>query len=628
MIGTGTRSVFLAHVQLVVVTVGVATPGLQFACGPHDPTPPTPNPQPLVEGQNPCPATVTPPLASFRAGSGPASPLGDGRSVGSLHGRARRTILDAVWEHRIGLECGLILPTIRQAAAEDVGEIAVLQDEGDLILAANSYDLKDVTLRFEPNAAGGYDVTRVGSASYRPLLGDQVLLGDDDSAALALPFEYPYYGRVHTGAFVNSDGNITFEEGDDASTLRDISRLLTGPPRVAPFLADLDPSAAGAVFAHTGADAVTVTWCAVPGFDSQTSLVTVQASLLPDGRVEMTFDRDITFGRVIVGLSPGRTATLEAVDLTDAGPAPGGAGAIGERFSARAEIDVVAAAAKFAASHPDAYDQLVVWTDRPGLLEDAFAYEIGVANDIRGIGLPVHDSSAALGTDELSSIVVMGWLGKYSEDKSKKVIGEGTTLGTLGHESGHRWLALLEFSDRDRERSSAILDGSGYHWNFFVDSDASVMGGNDIEELGGGRFETVAAVERYSALDQYVMGLRHDFEVPPFFHVESPMNVSPSGGHTGGPRVGVTFSGTRRDVLIEDIIEVMGPRVPSADDSPRVHRQAFIYVVGAGNTADPAEVARLDTIRRQWEGFFGEATEGRMRVETRLRAGGSAAMTP
>ena len=162
------------------------------------------------------------------------------------------------------------------------------------------------------------------------------------------------------------------------------------------------------MFAPASADAVTVTWCAVPGFDSQTNLVTVQASLLPDGHVEMTFDRDITFRRVIVGLSPVRTATLEAVDLTDTGPTPGGAGAIGERFSARAEIDLVAAAAKFAASYPDAYDQLVIWTDRPSLLEDAFAYEIGVANDIRGIGLPINDSSAALGTDELSSIVVMG----------------------------------------------------------------------------------------------------------------------------------------------------------------------------------------------------------------------------
>ena len=99
---------------------------------------------------------------------------------------------------------------------------------------------------------------------------------------------------------------------------------------------------------------------------------------------------------------------------------------------------MVAVASKFAASHPDAYDQLVIWTDRPVLFgDDGFAYAIGVANDIRGIGLPIHDDSADFGSETPSSVVVMGWLGKYSDDRSKKVIGEGTTLGTLAHESGH-----------------------------------------------------------------------------------------------------------------------------------------------------------------------------------------------
>ena len=545
---------------------------------------------------------------------------GGTRKTGSAHGHAPRTVIDAVWEHRIGLERGLVLPVHRRMATEDAGEIAVLQDEGDLVLAPNRYDLRDVTLRFEPNAGGGYDVARVGPATYRASLGAQVMLGDDDTAPLALPFDFPYYGQVHTGAFVNSDGNLTFEEGDDASTSRSISRLLTGPPRIAPFLADLDPSAGGAVFAGAGAGAVTVTWCAVPEFDSPASTATVQVSLLPNGHVEMTLARDIAISQAVVGLSPGRTDVFEAVDLSETGSLRGGSGAVGERFSQQSELDLVAVGTRFAASHPDAYDQLVIWLDRPVRADEVFAYEIGVANDVRGIGLPLYDRSADFGSERLESVVVMGWLGKYSDDRSLKVIGEGTTLGTLAHESGHRWLALLEFSDRDRERSTALLDGLGYHWSFFVDTDASVMGGNDIRELGGGRFETVAAVERYSALDQYVMGLRHVYEVPPFFYVESPLNVSPPGGHTGGPRVGVSFTGTRRDVLIEDVIEVEGPRVPGADESPRVHRQAFLYVVGAGRTADPDDVALLDRIRRQWGGFFEEATEGRMRVETRLRA--------
>ena len=98
--------------------------------------------------------------------------------------------------------------------------------------------------------------------------------------------------------------------------------------------------------------------------------------------------------------------------------------------------------------------------------------------------------------------------------------------------------------------------------------------------------------------------------------------------NTASPEIGVTFNGTRRDVLIQHIIEVEGPRVPNADRSPRLHRQAFIYVVGRGSTADPDDVAKLDAIRRQWEPWFSEATEGRMRVETRLNPGASASPTP
>ena len=618
MIRTRLLSRVIGRLPVVVLTVGVATPGIQFACGPGDSTPSEPS-QPRAGRQNPCPATPS------GAGVRTVALFGGGqRKTGPVHGHAPQTVVDAVWEHRIGLDRGLVQPVQRRAVTEDAGEIAVLQDEGDLVLAPNPYDLRDVTLRFEPNAGGGYDIARAGPATYRASLGGQVMLGDDDTAPLALPFEFPYYGQVHSGAFVNSDGNLTFEEGDDASTSRSISRLLTGPPRIAPFLADLDPSAGGAVFAGAGAGALTVTWCTVPEFDSPTSTATVQVSLLPNGHVEMTFGRDIAVSQAVVGLSPGRTDVFAPVDLSEAGSLRGGRGAVGERFSERSELDLVAVGTRFAASHPDAYDQLVIWLDRPVRADEVFAYEVGVANDVRGIGLPLYDRSAEFGSERLESVVVMGWLGKYSDDRSLKVIGEGTTLGTLAHESGHRWLALLEFSDRDRERSTALLDGLGYHWSFFVDSDASVMGGNDIRELGGGRFETVAAVERYSALDQYVMGLRHDYEVPPFFYVESPLDVSPAGGHTGGPRVGVSFSGTRRDVLIEDVIEVEGPRVPGADESPRIHRQAFLYVVGAGRTADPADVALLDRIRRQWRGFFEEATEGRMRVETRLRASLSA----
>jgi hypothetical protein len=40
--------------------------------------------------------------------------------------------------------------------------------------------------------------------------------------------------------------------------------------------------------------------------------------------------------------------------------------------------------------------------------------------------------------------------------------------------------------------------------------------------------------------------------------------------------------------------------------------------VSRGRTADPAEIAKLETIRRDFEGFFPLATGSRMSVETRL----------
>jgi hypothetical protein len=72
-------------------------------------------------------------------------------------------------------------------------------------------------------------------------------------------------------------------------------------------------------------------------------------------------------------------------------------------------------------------------------------------------------------------------------------------------------------------------------------------------------------------------------------------------------------------VLIQDIIAEQGNRVPSSGSSPRVHRQAFVFVVGAGRTMDSAHVDKVDRIRREWETFFREATDRRMRAETALR---------
>ncbi len=458
---------------------------------------------------------------------------------------------------------------------------------------------------------------------FRSDIGDRVTLGDDDSVAKTVPFTFTFFGRTESAAFVNSDGNITFGEADRASTDRNVARLLTGAPRIAPFLADLDPSVGGTVSVRAAADAFTVTWCGVHVFGSALQ-ATLQTSLLPDGSVEMKYADAPAFTAAdgVVGVSPGRTGTFLPVDLsaaTSGAGLAGGAGAVGERFAPQASLDLVSVARKFYATHPDAYDQLVIWTDAPLTTPQTFSFEVTVANEIAGIGIDRFDVSRDFGSaGRLRSVVQMDNVAKFPDDPAMKFLGENTTLSVVGQEVGHRWLAFLRFSDHNRQASDALLGRDKAHWSFFFNSDASVMEGNRIQDLGGGSFRTVAAVEKYSLLDQYAMGLVRDIDVPSFFYVESPLNVQPAATAESAPRVGVTFNGTRRDVLINHVVEVLGRRQPGADDSSKVHRQAFLFVVGRGRTADSSAVAKIDRIRRAWEGFFTTATDGRGRAETRL----------
>ena len=60
-----------------------------------------------------------------------------------------------------------------------------------------------------------------------------------------------------------------------------------------------------------------------------------------------------------------------------------------------------------------------------------------------------------------------------------------------------------------------------------MDSDASVMEGNDIEDLGGGAFRTAATVQRYSRLDQYAMGYVTESQVPGILLRRGPVERRP-----------------------------------------------------------------------------------------------------
>jgi len=595
------RAIAAIAATLIMMSCGGETTGT--------PSPQTPAPPPATGGGS-CSTPLTAAVTTVPTHEKPAST--DDRRM------RRGRVYEELWKHEAAAGGRRLAPaSIAPAStAEDIGQIAVVRDEGDLVVAANPYDLRSIAVAFARNGSGGYDVRR-SDRSFQSTVGEKIPLGDDDSARVTLPFTFPFYAGRYAEAFINSDGNVTFGTEEHASNDRNVARFLTGPPRIAPVFDDLDPSQAGGVFRRIDGDALLLTWCDVPEFDTPSNRVNVQVRLAADGAIDFVYGTTVGATTAVVGLSPGATGIFAPVDVSASasGAIAGGAGAVGERFSNTRDLDFVALTQKFYQTHGDDFDQLVVFTNTRTTRVGTFAFEFTVANEVTGIGLQTYDSSRDFGSrGRLRSVVDMDVLSRFPDDPRQRFLGENNTLSLMGQECGHRWLAFLDFKD-GAVNSSAMLGRDEAHWSFFFDSDASHMEGNDIEDVGNGVFRTVGAVSRYSALDQYAMGLRAESEVPPMFLVT---RVTSGQAAEDAPKIGVEIRGTRKDIRIADIVAANGARRPDAAGAQKVFRQAFIYLVSQTRESSD-ELAKIERIRAAWETFFSDSTDKRGTMISRLK---------
>jgi hypothetical protein len=378
---------------------------------------------------------------------------------------------------------------------------------------------------------------------------------------------------------------------------------------VAAFFADLDPGRGGTVRATLDAQRAVFTWSAVPGA-AQINRNTFQATLHASGVIDLVFGAEVQTREAIVGLTPGAAEDFPAVDLS-AGSSLASRGPLAERFSETEKLDLVSVVQRFLRGRPDVFQQVIVYTTRalnpvPGTL----AFEVNVRNDVQGIGLARNDDSRAWGSQgTLESVVFMDSVDPYLQLDGFEI---------LGHEVGHRWLTRVRFRDPAGGAGTDLLGRGGVHWSFFADTQASVLEGNRIVDRGGGRFETVDIARGYSPLDQYLMGLRSPGEVPPFFYVAAPDDFRPNRPYkaSSAPEAGVSFTGNRRDVRIEDVQAALGPRVPPS--SPPLFRQAFVLVADQEAPATDPRVAAVARIRARFEEYFVTATDGRGRLDTSL----------
>jgi uncharacterized protein (TIGR03437 family) len=538
-----------------------------------------------------------------------------------LHRQARRAAAKAATRQT----------TSAPAANRDIGDIAIIEDSNRVVGRRNPFNLDRRTLTFLPrdSAAARYRLETAADTfdsaaaeNGAPVAG----LGDDDSREFRLPFRFPFYGFTYDRVWLNSDGNLTFEGPDATITDRSLGRFLAGLPRIAALFTDLNPPASrSGITVLAASNRWVVTWRDIPLFSdvSAGQLQTFQIRIYPDGRIELAW-RGANSSDSVVGISPGRLRGEPAIIPLAAGSSLEFSGAIGERFSSINEIDVVAASQRFYETHDDAYDFLVFYNtvDIPAGT-GAVAFEVTVRNRAKGIGDPPVDAGADFGSPRrLQAVLNMGRLSDYPGDPNAPIPARlptgDTPLSLLAHEAGHLYGAYVSVRDPQNPQARPMLGRGGVHWSFAFNSEASFLEGNRIADQGAGvtpRFSTVAAVQQYAPLDQYLMGFRAPEEVPPTFVVLNPT----IGSSARPPQVGVSFNGQRRNVTVPEIVAVEGPRIPDSTVAQRNYRFAFVLIVPEGSAPPAEDLAKVDRFRSEFPAFFARNSDQRGTAETTLR---------
>ncbi len=526
------------------------------------------------------------------------------------------------------------LPAAAASTSRDYGDIAVIEDSDGVIARRNPFDLNQTTITFTPltPAAARYAVSRgaasfdTNAATHGTLLAG---LGDDDSREVPIPFAFPFFGASYRSVFINSDGNLSFGSGDANITDRSLGRMIAGQPRIAPLFTDLDPSAARAgngVKVLAEAARFVVTWAATPLWQSAGlgPEQTFQARLYPDGRIEFAYSAaGAGINDSVVGVAPGALkGATSLVSFTAANPGEFSA-AVVERFSSADAVDIATAAQKFYLTHDDAYDFLVIY-NAAGVPASptAVAYEVTARNHRTGYGDQVLDIGQEFGSPRrLQAVMNMGPLSQYPVDPGAHVAGRGPTADTpltiLGHEAGHLFLAFASIPDPADPHSTPMLGRDGVHWAFTFNSEASLVEGNRIQDNGAGaapRFTTVANVQGYSPLDQYLMGFRAPSEVPDTFVVlNSGQNPSRA------PQNGVSFNGDRLNVTVDAVMAAVGRRTPDYTVAQRRFRFAFLLITPSGTPPPAAQLAQVDGYRAAFEQTYPVFASNRAFADTSLK---------
>lgn len=293
---------------------------------------------------------------------------------------------------------------------------------------------------------------------------------------------------------------------------------------------------------------------------------------------------------------------------------------------------------EFYKTHPDIFDFMVVFTTYTPQMN--MQQGLPIQFTVKGInreGIAPYGPPSKWGSaGRLIGGTRMNHIDQYPDDPDAPISTNPfspfaglSTVELLAHEFSHYWLMAMDFKKEGMTENHTGLrgweDGANQHWNSFASSGPSVMYGSHIVDNRDGTFTQVFSLpRRYGPLDQYVMGLRAPEEVPPTLFLCEYADINQC--KEGNPAIPAPKSTPDKTisnmyghyVTIDDIIRAMGPRVPSAAESPKHWTVAFVIINQPGVDPFPNQIERLETLRVRFQEWFSWATDGRGSICTEL----------
>lgn len=269
---------------------------------------------------------------------------------------------------------------------------------------------------------------------------------------------------------------------------------------------------------------------------------------------------------------------------------------------------------KYALSDLDADAVAMFQSFYTDLIFYAGAYATGGNAQVDGIE-PVSPDSGT-GARRLPTLLHMNQL-TYGHNAATQ-----SASNVMMHELGHRWLyffSIKEGGTATRSLNPVSAHPAGYVHTpaaFPVTSDpeqASVMGGGFFSPQPEGTYRARALNVGYSWTDLYLMGLAAPEEVQPWFYLA---DTNPPLAKEYWPVDNAVVTGNRREVGVQQIVDVHGPRIPTAAHSDKRFKVLFVLVTEPGRTPTEAEIAKLEEWRALLERNFALATGGRGSVST------------